>query len=179
MKKTLVFVILLILLSFTAVSAQETDVIPELSWEVVEPILTEEQIPGQFHTFDEVALQIWIPSVLQRVELTDQDREEGYIGYFTTAEQDAAVAVTYMDAKGTDLEGYAEKLHSYDDVAEIAYLYINDLPALSYTVPEQDTMNVTFATDAGYLLEFTFYPISDEGFRIFSGVITASIQPEN
>ena len=50
--------------------------------------------------------------------------------------------------------------------------------ALRYQLPENDTLNITFATDAGCFLEFTFYPLSTEGAAEVWTVVIASIQPE-
>jgi hypothetical protein len=54
---------------------------------------------------------------------------------------------------------------------------INGFKALIYSVPEDDTMCVDFEADSGEILEFTFYPMSDEEFASVASLITMSLQP--
>ncbi len=75
-----------------------------LTWDAVAE--TAEQVDGGFQTFDEIAVKIWMPAVLQAVELTDEDKEAGYIGYYATADESAAVSVMYVNVEGMTLEEY-------------------------------------------------------------------------
>ena len=45
-----------------------------------------------------------------------------------------------------------------------------------YDLEENDTSVVAFATEAGYILEFSFAPVSDEGFAATVLLMVASIQ---
>ena len=56
MKKILCVVLMLCLL-MTAALAEE---VPSLNWEAVEPILAAGNVNGQFYTFDEIAVKIWL-----------------------------------------------------------------------------------------------------------------------
>ena len=49
---------------------------------------------------------------------------------------------------------------------------------MTYTLAESDSAHVSIATDTGYIVEFNFAPISDEGFAAIAAIMTASIQPE-
>ena len=62
---------------------------------------------------------------------------------------------------------------SYTDV-EMGY--INGLKALSYTVPESNMLGISFEDEDGYMAQFLFYPISDEGFAQVASIMAASIQ---
>ena len=119
---------------------------------------------GEFIVFDEVDCKIWIPNGLDEVELTDEDVEEGYIGYYSTEEKDAIVSVMYVDVDGMTLEEYKAALEEEEDVSGLTDAVINGLACVGYDQDDQDTSSVAFATDGGYLLEFTFYPASDEDF---------------
>ena len=148
-----------------------------LNWEDVEPILEAGEVNGDFHTFDEIDVKIWLPEGCDPVELTDEDKENGYIGYFMPEDESAAVAVVYVDVNGMSLEEYAEYLASEDDVAEVEAGTVNGFPCVTYKMPENDSMNITFTTEAGYALEVTCTPASEENAELVWGVVMASIQP--
>ena len=61
---------------------------------------------------------------------------------------------------------------------EMEDVTINGMSALSYVLEGTDTACVSFATEAGYILEFAGAPKSDEGFAAVLAFIMASIQPE-
>ena len=174
MKKFLLVMLTIILLPVSAVFAQGTATVTELNWTDIEPQIEANGISGDFYTFDQIALTVWIPSELEPETLTDDDLENGYIAYFSG--DDAVVAVVYMYANGIDLDEYKEVLAGYEDVSDIEEISVNGVPAISYTVPNDDTVNVSFATEAGYILEFTFFPMSDKSFNPFILAITSSIQ---
>ena len=179
MKKSLILLLAVLLLSFSTVCAQGTVSAVELDWNAIAPAVEQSGVRGDFYAFDEIAMKVWIPEVFLPAELTDKDREDGYIAYFMTNDAAAAIAVTYLDARGTDLERFSEILSEYQEVTDIENIIVNGFPALSYIDTGQDSLNVTFATTAGYLLEFTFAPISDEGFQAMAALIAASIQEDN
>ena len=165
MKKLVVLIMTLCLLCSVAFA-------DELTWSAVEESAS--QIAGEFKTFDEISVKIWIPEVLQAVELSDEDREAGYIGYF--ANDDAAVAVMYVNMEGMSLEEYEAQLKEMEDVSDIEAGTVNGLPALSYAIKEKDTGVLAFTTEMGYILEVSCAPVSDEGFLQTAAIIMSSIQ---
>ena len=172
MKKILCVVLMLCLL-MTAALAEE---VPYLNWEAVEPILAAGNVNGQFYTFDEIAVKIWLPEGLNAVELTEEDKANGYIGYFTPDDESAAVAVMYVDLNGMSLEEYAQYLASEADVTEIEMATVNGFPCVTYKLPAQDSVSITFTTEAGYALEVTCTPASVENAELVWGAVVASIQ---
>ena len=165
MKKLVVLILALCMLCSAAFAA-------DLNWSDVEEAAS--QIAGEFKTFDEISVKIWIPDTLQAVELSDDDRENGYIGYF--ADENSAVAVQYVDMNGMSLEEYEAALKEDAEVSEIEAGTVNGLPALSYAIKEKDTGVLAFTTQKGYILEVSCAPISDEGFSSVVAVIISSIQ---
>lgn len=165
--------------SIATVSFAE-DAVTELNWSDVAEAVEKSGLEGDFVTFDEVAVQMWVPSVLSEVELTDEDKEAGFIGYFATeegAEQEAAVSVVYVDLGGMELDAYAEELAGIDGVSEIELGYVNGLPCVSYEMEEQDSGSMTFMTEAGYALEVTCAPVSTEEAMTVAAYIMCSIMP--
>ena len=125
---------------------------------------------------DEIAMKIYVPASFQQLELTDEDREEGYIAYFTLGEE-AAVAIQYVDMDGMELEEYAQVLteeYGYECMDAV----VNGLPALAYSFTEEDTETsvLAFSTEMGYILEAVFTPTNDEGFAAVANVMMGSIQ---
>ena len=192
MKKRLVmFLTLAMMSSFVfggtsvfAEAAEETEAteaaaeVVELNWSEIEGQIKESGIEGDFVTFDQIAMKVWVPSVLKEVELTEEDVENGYIGYYATDDQAAAMAIVYVNVDGMDLDAYTEKLAEDPDVKNPSRMVINGYDCLNYDLESNDSTNVAFATEMGAILEFTFSPMSDEGFASTASLMAASIQPE-
>lgn len=172
MKKILCVLMALCMMTAAAL-AEET---PSLNWEDFEPVLEAGGVTGQFYTFDEVAVKIWLPDGINPVELTEEDVEQGYIGYFAADDQSAAVAVVYVDIGDMTLEDYAEYLTSEAGATEVEQGTVNGFPCVSYKLPEQDSVSVTFTTEAGYALEVTCVPLSEENAELVWGAVISSIQ---
>ena len=172
MKKILAVVMALCLM-MTVALAEET---ATLNWEDFEPALEAGGVTGQFYTFDEISIKMWLPDGINATELTDEDKANGYIGYFMPDDQSGAVAVMYVDVQGMTLEQYAEYLGTLDGVTEIEQGTVNGLPCVSYKMPEQDSVSITFTTEAGYALEVTCTPVSVENAELVWGAVVSSIQ---
>ena len=133
------------------------------------------QTEGEFHTFDEIAVKIWIPAVLKEVELTDEDKEKGQIGYFETEDKANAVGVQYVNMNGTSLDEYkAILLESGIEENTIEPGTVNGLDCLSYEYNGSGVL--AFTTQMGYILEVTGSPLTDENFAQTLSIIMASIQ---
>ena len=162
MKKLVVMILALCMLSSVAFAA-------DLNWSDVEEAAS--QIDGEFKTFDEISVKIWIPDVLKAV-----DGVEDRIGFFMTEDESAAVSVQYLDMNGMSLEEYEAALQEDADVSDIEVGTVNGLPALSYMLTEKDVACVAFTTEMGYILEVACGPVSDEGFAAVVAYIVSSIQ---
>ena len=161
--------------------AEETEApVVELNWEDVEPIVEASGAEGDFVTFDEVAVKMWLPMVLDEIDLTEEDKEEGYIGYYEAgedAESEAAVSVVYVDLGGMELSEYAEKVAEEDGVSDVEMAVENGLSCVTYELKDQDSGVIAFMTEAGYVLEVTCTPISTEEAQTMLAFIASSIMP--
>ena len=181
----------LMVLGCTAVASAEQEQTPvasaeqaqtlELNWEnfAGEIEASEEAkaaLSGDFVTMEEIALKLYIPAAFEQVELTDEDREAGYIAYFAMGE-DMGVGIQYVDAGGMSLEEYAKAL-TEEYGFECMDAVVNGLPALAYSFTENDreTSVLAFSTEMGYILEIAFAPTNDEGFAAVAAVLMASVQ---
>ena len=166
----------------TACFAGETEApVTELNWSDVEEYLDELGIEGDFVSFDEVAMKMWLPDNMKEVELTDEDKESGFIGYFEStddSDEDAAVSVVYVNLDGMDISEYADQLAEMDGVSDIEPGIVNGLPCVSYEMKDQESGTLAFMTEAGYGLEVTCTPISSDEAQTMVGLILSSIMPD-
>lgn len=170
----------LMVLGCAAVASAEQEQTMELNWEdFAKEIEASEEMKaawsGDFVTMDEIAMKLYIPASFEQVELTDEDREAGYIAYFAMGE-DAGIGIQYVDMSGMSLEEYAQLLT--EDSIECTNAVVNGLPALAYSFTENDreTSVLAFSTEMGYILEIAFAPTNDEGFAAVATVLMASVQ---
>lgn len=170
--KKLVSLFLAMVMTFCAVSAFAAT---EINWDALQEQGADMIANGKMVTFDEISVQMWMPNVLIPAELTDEDKAQGYIGYYATESGSAAVAVMYADVNGMTLEDYKAQLAEIG-ATEIEDVIINGLPAVSYALEETDTACVAFATEAGYIFEVSGAPKSDGGFASVLMFVMASIQ---
>ena len=77
---------------------------------------------------------------------------------------------------GESLEEWEKDLPNYG-VTDAEMGIVNGYRALVYSVPKDDTMCIDFEAESGEILEFTFYPMSDEGYQATSAIIMTSLQP--
>ena len=160
MKKIVSFILAAAMLMLCAVSAFAT----EINWDDLKDQAAETIAKGDFVEFDEIAIKMWMPTVLAATELTDDDRDES-----------CAISVMYVDMDGMELEEYKAQLEEVG-ATDIEDVVVNGLPAVSYMLKETDTACISFVTEAGYILEVAGAPISDEGFAAIVTMVMASIQ---
>ena len=147
----------------------------EISWEQVAPQLEAAGVTGDFVTFDEIAVKVFIPTGASAVELSDEDKTNGYIGYFASDDgDDDAIAVQYVDMNGMDLETYAAQLKEDSEVSELETGTVNGLPCISYEY--NGNMCCSITTQMGYILEVTVGPLANDAEKLAAGFILASIQ---
>ena len=126
-------------------------------------------------------MKMWLPDNMKEVELTDEDKESGFIGYFEStddSDEDAAVSVVYVNLDGMDISEYADQLAEMDGVSDIEPGIVNGLPCVSYEMKDQESGTLAFMTEAGYGLEVTCTPISSDEAQTMVGLILSSIMPD-
>ena len=107
MKKILA--ILMALCMFCGVAMAEAAT--ELNWDEIAPIIEQSGVAGDFVTFDEIAVKIWIPEGMNSVELAQEDIDKGFIGLAVGGVIATVVAIVAVFVLGTktDAEKAAEK----------------------------------------------------------------------
>ena len=161
--------------------APDDGFIPEINWTPeIEAELTEEGIVGSFYTFDEVSAMVWIPDFMSPVTLGPDDKEMGYLAYFADEDWSKQLGVQYIFIDMTQDE-YLDFIKDQPqvDADNVKEFLINDIPFIFYSIPENDVKVLSTVTNAGYAMEFSFFPASDEDFISYMDFIGASIQPES
>ena len=171
MKKIVSFILAAAMLMLCAVSAFAT----EINWDDLKDQAAETIAKGDFVEFDEIAIKMWMPTVLAATELTDDDRDQGYIGYFMSEDESCAISVMYVDMDGMELEEYKAHLEEVG-ATDIEDVVVNGLPAVSYMLKETDTACISFVTEPGYILRVAGAPFSEGGFAAIVTMVMASIQ---
>lgn len=159
-----------------SVSPSEGTGVPELKWENYEADVLEMDPDGRFVTFDEANVKIWVTSLLKQEELTEEDMEEGFIGYFEDENQEVGLSIAYWDYEGITVEEYEALILENENCTKPDRCIINGMNALTYSDLEGDAINVDIVTDAGYVLSFYYWPLSDTGYYSLAQLMTASIQ---
>ena len=155
---------LMLLMSLSAARAEEGVVLTA-------PELPEEE----YIILTEVGMKIWIPASLESEALTAEDREDGYIAYFTGGGGTKAMAIQCFAVGKLTLEEFSEYL--MDDNVETEYVTINGLRWLRYPLPENDSMSYAYSDEAVFVLEITFAPMSDAEFAALMETVLSSVQP--
>lgn len=171
---TMIAMLLVAVLSGTAFAQTETATV--VNWEDVSAAVEAAGISGQFYNVGDSGLCMWIPDVFTEVELTEEEVADGYMAYLTTEDESAVVSVTYAAIDGLTVDGLYNLFTETEGIEDLEIVVINGIAAVSYEMPEQDSMTVSFVDDDGYAFEFTFAPVSDEGFAQVATLMAASIQ---
>ena len=145
----------------------------EITWEQVAPILEAANVAGDFVTFEEIAVKVFIPTGMNAVELSEEDKTAGIIGYFATDDGEA-IGVQYVNVDGMSLEDYKASLEGTEGVTELEAGTVNGLPCLSYEY--NGNMVCSFTTQMGYILEVAVGPLPDDNAKMAASFILASIQ---
>ena len=171
MKKFVVLLMALCLLGTCALAE-----VAEVNWADVQPVVEESGVEGEFYTLNACEVMLWVPTVFQPIDVPEDAEVKDIVACFTNEAGDAGINVVYTNVNGATIEEYAAAL-SEEGAENIEVEIINGLKAVEYTLSENDTLNIAFVSDTGYLLEFTMTPISEEGAIETWAMVAASIQP--
>ena len=147
-----------------------------LVWALFEDAAAQVDPNGQIVDIGESGLSIWLPSALSEVELTDEDVEKGMVAYLTTEDESAGLSI-YTWGENLDFDGlvkyYEENGYTADDYDVVL---VNGIKTLMVSDTENDSALLDYVLEDGTVLEFCFFPASDEGFAQVAMIMMASIQ---
>ena len=153
------------------------DGLREITWDLVEEEVEEMGIEGSFITFDEVNYEMFLPDNMLASSLpAGQTNPESFLGFYVTADGTAYAAIQFVEADIT-LDQYIELLGTLGTVEDIEKVRLNGNEFIVYFMPENDVMCLSTVVENSGLLEFSFYPSSDEDFGVYAEIIGCSIRP--
>jgi len=149
---------------------------PGILWSSVEEIAATVDENAEFRSVGDYGVAMWVPSVFEGIELTDEDIENGYIAGLKTADDSAEVWIYTWDNEDNDTleslkEYYLEKGCEDADIG-----MINGIRVITHSDTEDDTMNAAVLLDNNQFLQFCFWPASDEDFATIVKLMVSSLQ---
>ena len=173
MKKIFATIVALALVLSLAGSLAEQ--VPAINWSDVESDAAD--IDGSWYTFENLALQMWVPDIFENADITEDD-DPTMIAKFLVPDGSAAIYGQYVEGyEGATMENAIASIKD-NGGQEIERCTLNGLDAVSYSYSDMDAVYVTFVTQNGNFVQFIFTPVSDEGFKAVAQLVTASIMPE-
>lgn len=176
MKRILIIVVAVLMLTVSAVFGQETATELEIKWEDVASVAGEVDPDGGFQPVSDTGLEMWFPSIFVEEEVTDEDLADGMVAFYSSVDASAFVAVNYIYLDGAELEDAYAGLLIDENYEDVEMGFVNDLKVLSYEAVEEDMTGLSFIDTDGYMIQFLFYPASDEGFSAVAALMGASIR---
>lgn len=174
MKKIIAVVMAIAMLFALTLSASAEAI--ELNWADVEASVTEAGLEGDFYSLNSWPVQLWIPNVMVTKEVSDEDLANGTLCVFATEDGSAFVVVTYVaNEEGLTMEQVMTSVEGAGATG-MQRITLNGLDAIGYDLEESDASCVSLLTSDNYIITFSAYPMSDEGFQSMSAIIFSSIQ---
>lgn len=162
----------------TAVFADEKKrSIDEYTWAEARDLILDNGLEGAVYTVKEANLTLWLLEGIGRIEIPQEYREQGLVGYFTDAEGIFVLQVNILDRE-TTLEEFAAEAEKHG-MKDILQDTVNGMDFLFYTDPTvKDTICrvATCVLEDGKLLEFAIYTGKD--YTLLRETVFASIRPK-
>lgn len=147
-----------------------------ISWEDVKDSAAEVDPNGQFAQIGDWNFCMWLPSVFTPYELTQEQVDSGISAILGTPDGSGLISITETAGTEATLEEWRDALISIGcEDAEIAV--VNGIRAVLYSDKETDSLNVMYCVeDSGETMQFTFSPISNEGYAAVATLMVSSLQ---
>ena len=175
MKKliALLMMVCLAVMPFAAFAEAAPEGAVVIHWEDVSAMT--EGVEGDFWYNEDLGLKFWLPTGFQEIEFTQEQADQGIVNLYATSDNDAAIAVSYVDIGG-DFDAFLSQM-AENGASDFEEDVINGLYGVSFTMKDTDTAVVAFPTEAGAVLTYTIAPVSNEVIATALAIILASIQP--
>ena len=156
---------------------EETNETPEYYWKDLEPYLEVLGLEGGFYSLGYFGLDFWVPNTLQFQELTDEELQNGQIAYATDADDSWKFIIVNLvyDQQVESLSEWQDMLKEQEGIEDSVICYVNDLVVLEYLLPEKDCLVCDLLVSDGSILEFIWWPFSDEVYALNAGFMSNSL----
>ena len=125
---------------------------------------------GRIDNITEIGHSLWIPDAYVSEPLSQTDRQQHYVRYYTAG--GTAIAVQYINLKVPDYQ----TLHALliqAGIKDIRVMDINGTPMYAYEIPEQGTGSFDTLYNGG-IVEITFYPTNNPAMADIAAAVMAS-----
>ena len=114
-------------LSSCAVFAGEETIaeVTDFNWAETKKVLDEADISGDYVSFDEAGMKVWIPDLYEETELTEEDIQNEYLGWYVSEEQEdgeyGQIGIGLYDMGADSIDQYIEGLKEagYDSAEHV------------------------------------------------------------
>lgn len=147
----------------------------EYTWEDAQAFVGPQILAeGNFWPINEVDATMWLPGIFSPVELTEEDKADGTIAFYTTENRSRFLLLNYSSYDNLTIETFY--YYFLQNGFNVELISVNGIPAILQrdTSESGGQIILVFQTRDGKFLQFIFSPSSDE--VIFAPII-ASIQP--
>ena len=173
-------------LSSCAVFAGEETIaeVTDFDWAETKKVLDEADISGDYVSFDEAGMKVWIPDLYEETELTDEDIQNEYIGWYVSEEQEdgdyGQIGIGLYDMGTDSIDEYIEGLKEagYDSAEHVT---VNGMDGALHFINEDgyDAVMLGVAGKDGRIFEVSVHPVSTEEYSAVATAIISSIQRED
>lgn len=156
---------------------EAADETPEYHWEDLAPYLESLGLEGRFYTLNYFGLDLWMPDALEFQELSDEDVEAGRVAFATDAGENVQFIIVNLvyEQQIESLYEWQDALSELEGIKESVICRVNDLDVLEYQLPEKDCFVCDLLVSDGSILEFIWWPFSDEVFALHAGFMSNSL----
>lgn len=119
---------------------------------------------------------IWVPSVLENTDLTEEEIADGYVAYLMPSDESAGVSFYTWENTDKDTIKSLQDYYLSEGYEDTEVSLINGIQAVTYTDEEYDSLYVVFLLSEDEVMSISFWPASDEGFEEIAMLMASSIQ---
>ena len=173
-------------LSSCAVFAGEETIaeVTDFNWAETKKVLDEADISGDYVSFDEAGMKVWIPDLYEETELTEEDIQNEYLGWYVSEEQEdgeyGQIGIGLYDMGADSIDQYIEGLKEagYDSAEHVT---VNGMDGALHFINEDgyDAVMLGVAGKDGRIFEVSVHPVSTEEYSAVATAIISSIQSDD
>ena len=136
-----------------------------------EPVTSSMPFMGSYiDNITEIGHSLWIPSTFKAEPLTQEDRQNFYVRYYTSGE--SVIAVQYLNVGISDFNTLYTRLVQAG-VTDPEPINVNGTLFVMYEQPEKKTGSFDTLYNGG-VVEITFYPTTDRAMADVAASVMAS-----
>ena len=175
MKKFVVW--LSVLLLFVVPAMAQAQEIVEIDWEDYKGGLDSTATHGDFIDIEEAGIRLFIPELLNPMDLPEALSSSGYLAYFRSDDYSMMVVISKETAEGKTPADFVEEMRGYIPEIELTGRYkINGIDAAIFEDPSHDERDCILKPSEEFLIRVSVQPVSEYVALMLSDFVFASVQ---